>query len=196
MAGENIIFSYEGASGRVNYIGKCEQIQFGMSIITEEDHGPLTKALYTRQVQQNNFIIVTQHSSRLERDAFFNWCVAYGYYVGDWKNKGSAGRMTVLGPRNFLFSGILIKGIKQETQVKDVVWQMALQFDGAIQLNDPNIYNPSAFSLPSTDIETQYFYPLGLQLSANQNAGDSLYNDPNATTISVDINLLPVHGPN
>lgn len=189
MAGENLFLSYPGGNGRISYQVKCIQIQFGMTIITDEDSAALTKAMYTRQVQQNNFMIVTQHSSRLERDAFFDWCVAYGKYIGDWRHKDSGAPMVVLGPRNFLFQGILTKGIKQETQVKDVVWQMALQFEGAVPLNDPNIFTQSSFSNPGGDTQSIFFYPLGTQLTANQNAADSLFNDPN---IVVDISSLPI----
>lgn len=138
------------------------QISIPVNIIAVENESATYKYLYTRQIQNDTFVLKTVFDSIYERRTFYQWFTSY---IAQTIVPSPVGRCRVVVPaREFDMQGTLTRGIVETTSVTDVLWSMDLEFHGAQFSSSASYVNDSISSIytntsPSDTGTSQYFYP-------------------------------------
>lgn len=166
--GLNCTLSYPRQGSRV-YRVRCSNLTYGFEQVAEESEARMTRAFYPHRTAPTQFTITVDLIGRAEKNSFNRYLTRYAEYLLDPSRRGRLPLMTVTVPsRNFKRTGVPIKGINFGIRVGEMMWQPQVTFENSGEPLDWKDASLVASALADeVSPESQYFYPTGIQLSAD-----------------------------
>lgn len=186
MAKTNGVLTYPVEDRRKGFRVKVRTLQFGYEMIATESQARTARAFYPHRTAPSMFALQLELVGFKEHRRFNRWMLNYmDYVLSPSRAAGLAPEMSIrVRDRRFFRKGVPVQGINFDYEVGKMVWSPTVVFVASREPLDAKYdeFDVSVVKLREAIREsphTEYFYPSGTQLSANQVPNASAYDTLN-----------------